>query len=377
MQRTYASAFAVAIATGTCSISAGSGPAFAGMPAVQISADNPMPSCATPGRLQAFLKTRNPSLEARYETIAADYMRHGEALGMRWDYGFFQMIAETGQLSFRNGSRAGDVKPQQNNFAGLGATGNGEAGESFPDISAGVRAHLEHVLIYAGQKVEQPVAERTRKVQQWGVLNSWQKAITHPITFTELATKWKSKSYADQLEQIANTFYDGECKKPDPNPEMVAMVSGQSQPTAVVTAAVEAAAAKGSGADLAKRAQTETGERSALGAAPKVKILNAPATDTPEESRAPQPAPGVAGHATAGSQKCRVWTASYGGQRAVIVKAMIDKVANYTVLDVNEGQETREAEAFIAAYAKGGVVAETFPNQDRALAKAFEMCPEG
>jgi hypothetical protein len=80
---------------------------------------------------------------------------------------------------------------------------------------------------------------------------------------------------------------------------------------------------------------------------------------------------------TAPSAKCKVWTASYGGQRAVIVRSVIDQVANFTVLDVNEGQEKREAEAFIAAYAKGGSLAGEFANQNKALEKAFELCPEG
>ena len=79
----------------------------------------------------------------------------------------------------------------------------------------------------------------------------------------------------------------------------------------------------------------------------------------------------------AAGQKCRVWTASYGGQRALIIRSIVDKVVNYTVLDVNEGAEKREADAFIAAYAKDGAVAGEFASQTQALDKAFELCPEG
>ena len=79
----------------------------------------------------------------------------------------------------------------------------------------------------------------------------------------------------------------------------------------------------------------------------------------------------------AAGQKCRVWTASYGGQKAMIIRSLVDKVVNYTVLDVNEGAETREAEAFIAAYAKDGKVTGEFTSQSQALDKAFELCPEG
>ena len=80
------------------------------------------------------------------------------------------MILETGALSYWRGNRSGDVKPEQNNFAGLGATGNGVRGESFKDVETGVRAHLEHFMLYAGRPVESPVAERTRKVHEWRIL---------------------------------------------------------------------------------------------------------------------------------------------------------------------------------------------------------------
>ena len=72
-------------------------------------------------------------LDPKFEVVATEYMRHGEALGLRWDYAFFQMLLETGYLKY-----TGDVKPEQNNFAGLGATGGGARGESFKDVSTGV-----------------------------------------------------------------------------------------------------------------------------------------------------------------------------------------------------------------------------------------------
>jgi hypothetical protein len=61
----------------------------------------------------------------------------------------------------------------------------------------------------------------------------------------------------------------------------------------------------------------------------------------------------------------------------MIIKSQVDKVVNYTVLDVNEGSEAREAEAFISAYAKNGAIAGQFGSQAQALEKAFELCPEG
>jgi hypothetical protein len=72
-----------------------------------------------------------------------------------------------------------------------------------------------------------------------------------------------------------------------------------------------------------------------------------------------------------------VWTASYGGAKAILIKAPTPEGVSYTVLDVNEGAEKREAAAYIAAYAKGGHIESTFTSQIQALEKAFELCPEG
>ena len=137
------------------SFSALASPALAGsdLPPVKVSDGNAVAECATPGRLMSFIKARNPNYDAKFEQIATEYMRHGEELGLRWDYGFFQMLVETGFLSF-----TGDVKPDQNNFAGLGTTGGGVKGEKFKDVSDGARAHLEHLAMYSGQKIENPVA---------------------------------------------------------------------------------------------------------------------------------------------------------------------------------------------------------------------------
>ncbi len=72
-----------------------------------------------------------------------------------------------------------------------------------------------------------------------------------------------------------------------------------------------------------------------------------------------------------------MFTASYGGQKSLIIRAQSDQYTNYTVLDVNEGSEGREIDAYIAAYAKGGQKVGEFSNQLQALDKAFELCPEG
>jgi len=399
----------------------------ADLPELLASPRNAVPECVTPGRMMAFLKLRNAKLDPRYDRIATEYMGQGELLGVRWDYAFYQMIVETGALSYWRGHRSGDVKPAQNNFAGLGATGRGVRGESFTDIPTGVRAHLEHLMLYAGKPVDAPVADRTRKVREWGVLTSWHQGFTRPITYTDLGAKWApgTKAYSALLRSVSDHFHASLCGAPDPRPELVQearAVSGKSPATAK---AADAGPARPSEAEVVQRAVAQAkadgvDSRSALGAQPPrepgppsapFKVLNAPASapgiagqtmkagvvdalpgpkSTPKagsDKSTPRTAvaaalpaakmPPAADVAAPPNTRCRVWTASYGGQKAIIIRSMVDQMVNFTVLDVHEGSEDREAQAFIAAYAKNGQVAGEYPNQSQALEKAFELCPEG
>jgi hypothetical protein len=435
MTRTVASSLAIAIV-----LALASGAWAAEMPAIRTSETNVVPECATPGRLTAYLKSRNENLDPRFEKIAVEYMRHGEQLGLRWDYTFFQMLLETGHLSFRGDrGRRGDVKPTQNNFAGLGATGKGAPGESFPDVSTGVLAHLQHVLVYAGETVENPVAERTRKVQEWGILKSMQKRAKGSVTFAHLATKWApGADYVAGIEALAGRFREGFCNIADPHPEWIAEARGEKPAPTSVAAASAPPTERVSSVDLAKRAIAEgkaenddrrkglgagglavVGKPNSGAATPSYSILNAPQPEAQVESEPAQPdaaartktakvparpdkpqpfatasaagsllqrplakpAPEAktapeANPAPVAGAKCRVWTASYGGQKALIIRASTDKGTDLTVLDVNEGAERREAEAYIAAYAKGGAIEAEFTSQTQALEKAFELCPE-
>lgn len=410
------------------------------LPQIKVSDANAVPQCATPGRLMAFLDRHNPKLDEKFSGLATEYMRHGEQLGLRWDYAFFQMLVETGYLTYK-----GDVKPAQNNFAGLGATGGGARGESFKDVSTGARAHLEHVLMYSGHKIESPVAERTRNIQNWAVLTNWQKTIKGPMTFAQLTKQWAptSRSYPRDIASVAGRFYDNDCTTADPKPELLAQARGTAVDNGVtkVAAAETEAAPAGKGAELAKQSIEEarkSGEvlNSGLGAGDlakvaaatlpvnreaaglAVKILNpSPVTDAPTADAAKQALTGTAAApesevkpladdakpaivetaalsgaakvpskadakpekpaATAANSKCKVWTASYGGAKAIVIKAGSGSSVNYTVLDVNEGSEKKEADAYITAYAKGGETVGEFTNQTQALDKAFELCPEG
>ncbi len=250
-------------------VSAASGAGAQSLPVIKVGASNAVPQCATPGRLAAYLASRNPRLDPRFSNIAVHYMRQGEELGLRWDVAFFQMIVETRSLEFRrsNGEPAA-VAPTQNNFAGIGATGGGNPGETFADIATGVRAHLQHVQMYGGERVVAPVAERTRKVQDWGVLTAWHKGLTGPVTFNDLARNWApgDRSYAASIDVVGRRFYENFCNVPDPAPQLVAEARKTSAQPFMV-----AEREPPKGAVLAKqaveRSRTEAdGTRSALGA---------------------------------------------------------------------------------------------------------------
>ncbi|KRU30228.1 N-acetylmuramoyl-L-alanine amidase [Clostridium sporogenes] len=64
--------------------------------------------------------------------------------GIRADVVFIQIMKETNFLKF-----TGDVKESQNNFAGIGATGNGACGAYFKDTKTGVRAVIQHLKAYS------------------------------------------------------------------------------------------------------------------------------------------------------------------------------------------------------------------------------------
>lgn len=87
-----------------------------------------------------FLSKNNPNAR----DIIPFYKEKGELLGIRWGYAVAQMIKETGYLKF-----GGSVLAEQNNFAGIGAVGDGAHVATFSTPEEGVLAHLEHIYAYA------------------------------------------------------------------------------------------------------------------------------------------------------------------------------------------------------------------------------------
>lgn len=96
----------------------------------------------------------NASYPQYYEQCGSDapniyefckiYMEECRAEGVRAEVAFCQAMKETGFLRF-----TGDVRINQFNFAGLGATGGGNPGNSFLTVRLGIRAQVQHLKAYA------------------------------------------------------------------------------------------------------------------------------------------------------------------------------------------------------------------------------------
>jgi hypothetical protein len=392
------------LALSVCGLSATAAQAVK-LPEIAAAPANAAPACVTPGRMMAMIRDRNPSLAPKFADIALHYMRIGQELGVRWDYAFYQMLVETGFLTYR-----GDVKPHQNNFAGIAATGGGVPGESFPSVAAGVRAHIEHLMVYAGLQVDNPVAERTRKIQSWGIMEEWRTTFSGPVTFDRMTRKWSpgDRGYAGDIKAVSDRFMSNWCNRADPAPEMMAGIrtvdpnkATAKTPGYTTVAVNNTGALPASGAGLGAPATTSLPNRNPRAsittpsvsgtAASQVTVVNGNASATKTATRtettvtrdnsvgrfannitafaSPPPAKSIA------PKSCRVWTASYGGQKAMIIRSIGGGHVNYTVLDVNAGREKAEADAYIAAYAKGGEPVERFEDPQKALKQAFQLCP--
>ena len=70
--------------------------------------------------------------------------RQAKSEGVRAEVLFCQAMKETGWLQF-----GGAVQPNQCNFGGLGATGGGVQGATFPNVQTGLLAQAQHLKAYA------------------------------------------------------------------------------------------------------------------------------------------------------------------------------------------------------------------------------------
>lgn len=97
------------------------------------------------GQMAAYLKEKNSSVEKSVLEMLPLYLSEGEAEGVRGDIAFAQSCLETGNFTFSGSA----VSLGQNNFCGMGVTGNGVKGNSFDTPQLGIRAQIQHLKAYA------------------------------------------------------------------------------------------------------------------------------------------------------------------------------------------------------------------------------------
>lgn len=312
-------------------------------PEIRISSSTGVPACVTPERLMSFLATRNRNLDPRFRDIARLYKMHGEAWRVRWDYAFFQMAIETNFLTYlRPDGRRGDVDPRQNNFAGIGTTGGGVPGDRYPDVSTGVLAQIQHLVVYSGERVAEPVAPRTRLKQDHILALSAPVASRRPVTFQDLSGRWAvDKAYGRSINRIAAQFAETYC-------------GGRYESPPSVTASGPV-----------------TGVRPAVAAVPQP-------VQTPWVTRVPVPVdarPGALGRMPPALPNCRVQLASYGGARTVLIRRDGTTYTELTALTVLDGFEQSMVATFLETHARGGIALASFASRAEAMNKAYEICP--
>jgi hypothetical protein len=167
--------------------------AYSNSPSLQINRKGAL----SKGRMMSFLWNHNKRLDfLLIEEIVDLYLRESVAEGVNHDIAFVQMCHETGFLKFR-----GDVGAHQHNYCGLGATGNGVAGLSFPTMEAGVRAHIQHLKAYSSTEALKGTAvyERIRFVKR-GVAPS----------LHDLTGKWATDPlYGEKIERLIDNAFEG------------------------------------------------------------------------------------------------------------------------------------------------------------------------
>lgn len=106
------------------------------------------PSRLNAAQLAAFFRanTRQPyRASVPIEILTQLFVNEGNAENVRGDVAFAQSILETGWFSFPDG---GFVRPEFNNFAGMGACGGCVVVQE-PTAQLGVRAQIQHLRSYA------------------------------------------------------------------------------------------------------------------------------------------------------------------------------------------------------------------------------------
>lgn len=146
-------------------------------------------------QLQLFLRNNNESAIVQFPDLPKLYREEATIEGVNYDIAFCQMCLETAFLRF-----GGDLKPEQNNFAGLGTIGGGAEAASFESARIGVRAQIQHLKAYASLEplVQEVVDPRFRFVTR-GIATS----------IDQLSGRWSADlDYGNKIMAMLKRLYE-------------------------------------------------------------------------------------------------------------------------------------------------------------------------
>jgi len=106
-----------------------------------------VPACAPSQAVSYLVDVEGRVLSVdECQAVVAAFRKYGQLVGVRWDLSFAQSCHETNVYRF-----GGDVRPEQHNPAGIGTTGGGVPGLSFPDWDTGIAAMVVHLLAWCNR----------------------------------------------------------------------------------------------------------------------------------------------------------------------------------------------------------------------------------
>ncbi|MBW4501201.1 MAG: N-acetylmuramoyl-L-alanine amidase [Scytonema hyalinum WJT4-NPBG1] len=146
-------------------------------------------------QLQLFLRNNNESAIVQFPDLPKLYREEATIEGVNYDIAFCQMCLETAFLRF-----GGDLKPEQNNFAGLGTIGGGAEVASFESARIGVRAQIQHLKAYASLE---PLVQ--------GVVDPRFRFVTRGIatSINQLSGRWSADlDYGNKIMAMLRRLYE-------------------------------------------------------------------------------------------------------------------------------------------------------------------------
>ncbi|HEY4662928.1 MAG TPA: PKD domain-containing protein [Candidatus Humimicrobiaceae bacterium] len=157
---------------------------------------------ATVEQLVKLFIDRNSNKVERARRLAVLYIQYGKLFNIRADIAWAQMSHETGFLEF-----TGDVKPEQNNFCGMGAVGAGVPGNSFATEELGVIAHYAHLSWYYYQNHKNEYCNNQYDPRHF---ENTHNRYTGDTTLGFLNGRWAPGStYTNKIVLFANEVWQG------------------------------------------------------------------------------------------------------------------------------------------------------------------------